>query len=67
MILQADYDPPGFTDWLSARLGTRRWMVGARVRKDYEIAISQKRYTELRNQWIASIITRQMFGGRSCA
>ncbi len=47
---------PNFLDWLAARLGTRQWVVAARLTdrlraKGYDLALSQKLYTELRNEW----------------
>ena len=48
-----------FADWLEQKLGTRKWCVahhlGKRMREKYDLAITQKRYRELeqeyKNQW----------------
>ncbi len=47
---------PTFTDWIAAQLGTRKWVVFARLTqrlrdKGYEKAVTPKRYRELMRQF----------------
>lgn len=47
-----------FRDWLAEKLGTRMWVVAPRLTQhlrseDYEVAISQKKFTALRQEWLA--------------
>lgn len=50
--------PPAlsFSDWLAEAVGTRRWVVAARLSdalraKEYELAVNQGRYQWLERQW----------------
>jgi hypothetical protein len=46
----------GFSDWLADRLGTRLWVVAPRLTpslaEHYEVAISRKRFTALREEYL---------------
>lgn len=46
-----------FRDWLAEKLGTRMWVVAPRLTQrlrseDYEVAISQEKFTALRQEWL---------------
>lgn len=46
---------PPFNDWLADKLGTRKWVVAARLterlQRDYDLALSQKKFTVLREEY----------------
>jgi hypothetical protein len=47
---------PEWLDWLAGRLGTRQWVVAPRLTdrlrsKGYTLAVSQKRYSELADEY----------------
>lgn len=49
-----------FSIWLEAELGTRAWVVAARLTAGlkahgHEIAVSRKRFADLRQQYLASV------------
>lgn len=67
MILIADRDPPGFGQWLTAKVG--RWVVADRltprlVSKGYVTALTQGRYNRLRAEWLGHLMARTMLGAK---
>ena len=47
-----------FTDWLAAKLGTRKWVVcraSAKRRLRYDLFLSQARYRELEAEFKATV------------
>ena len=46
-----------FADWLAEKLGTRHWVVAPRLTpalaEQYDLAISRKRFTALRTEYLA--------------
>jgi hypothetical protein len=59
-----DAQPASFNAWLSARLGTRRWIIAARLRPHHRaqgatIAIPRDRLRRLAYEWAAENSSRK--------
>lgn len=54
--------PVRFVDWLESKLGSRQWVVAARLTdrlrmRGYAVAISQKRYRDLEGEYLQELVS----------